>query len=132
MNPSAHSRLLGLYAEWRRLSDLEGSAIRDGAWTEVERQQFLKKALRDEIVRTIQQWNAEHAAAESARADFEREFRPVVAGLIEQEQRNQDLLGLQRRDIESGLANAGQSASRLRNVHRTYSAPGSSRWQSYS
>ena len=132
MNASSHTRLLGLYAEWRRLTDLEGSAIREGAWTEVEHQQFLKQAIRDEIVRAIQLWNSEHPAGETARDSFEREFRPVVSSLIEQEQRNQALLSRQREQLESRLGSAGQSVSRLRNIHRTYGSSCTSRWQSYS
>lgn len=132
MNASAHTTLLGLYAEWRRLTELEGTAIRDGAWAEVDRHQTLKQALRDQIIRTIQLWNAEHAPAEAARDTFEREFRPVVSDLIEQEHRNQALLAGQRDHLQSRLASAGQSVSRLRNLHRTYGSPSSPRWQSYS
>ncbi len=132
MTANAHAELRGLYEEWRRLTELEGAAIRDGVWTEVERQQFLKQSLRDRIVRATQLWNAEQAGAEAARDVFEREFRPVVSELIAQEHRNQDLLHDQREHIQARLSELGQSATRLRGVQRTYGAVGGSRWQSYS
>lgn len=135
MNSATRDLLLGLYGEWRRLSDLEAASIRKGDWEEVDHHQTAKQALRDQIVRAIQVWNAEHAVADTARARFEREFRPVVAELIQQETRNQGLLQEQRCEIESRLASARCSSSRLRGLHRSYGSDvsgHSSRWQSYS
>ena len=134
MNPATRNLLLGLYAEWRRLSDLEGAAIREGDWSGVEQQQLSKQTLRDQIVRTIQRWNTEQEGSEAARSRFETEFRPIVSGLIEQETLNQTLLQEQRQHLDHRLATARQSSSRLRGIQRSYGADAesSSRWQSYS
>ena len=132
MNPDTRNLLIGLYSEWRRLSDLEGEAIRQGAWPDVERHQLLKQALRDQIVRTIHHWNVEHEGSEVARHRFETEFRPIIAGLIEQETRNQEYIQEQRQALESRRAEAHQSSSRLKGIQRRYGSDPGSRWQSYS
>lgn len=133
MNANTRNLLLGLYSEWRRLTDLEGEAIREGSWPEVERQQNQKQLLREQIVRAIQQWNAEQdGSADLVRQSFEREFRPIVTGLIEQETRNQQFLADQRESITSRLSAVRQSSTRLRGIQRAYGADSTSRWQSYS
>ncbi len=132
MNPNTRNLLLGLYSEWRRLTDIEGSAIREGLWSEVERQQTQKMLIREQLVRAIQQWNAEQEGSELARESFEREFRPIVTGLIEQESRNQVFFAEQRADLQSRMATARQSSTHLRGIARSYGAGQGSRWQSYS
>lgn len=132
MDPATRNLLLGLYAEWRRLTEIEGTAISEGAWPEVDRQQNLKRMLREQLVRTLQRWNSENAESEAARRGFETEFRPIVAELIVQETRNQELLGRQRRDLESRLATVRQSGTRLRGLQRAYGTDAGSRWQSWS
>ncbi len=134
MNANAHQLLVELYAEWRRLTDLEGTAIDHDEWPSVARQQQLKQELRDQIVHTTEQWHLEWAATETETASvrFEREFRPIVADLIQRETRNHELICQRRHRVQSELASLNQSSARLRGIHRAYATDAGSRWQSYS
>jgi hypothetical protein len=136
MNGGSHQNLLDLYAEWGRLTVLEGAAIDVSEWPVVEEQQRRKHDLRDEIIRATQQWQNERTTDEdgpdSARASFERYFRPIVSDLILQEHRNQLALAERRQELQTKLAAAGQSAARLRSIHRSYAPERNPRWQSYS
>jgi hypothetical protein len=135
MNANAHQLLVELYAEWRRLTDLEGAAIGADEWPNVARQQQLKLELRDQIVQTTEQWHVERAATETetaANVRFEQEFRPIVADLIQRETRNHEMICERKQRVQSDLAALRQSSTRLRGIQRAYSADTGSRWQSYS
>lgn len=69
---SAQTILVDLYAEWRRLTEVEGGAIGTGEWSRVERQQSLKQQLKEEIVRATEQFQAEWKEAEADRTAYER------------------------------------------------------------
>lgn len=132
MKPDAHHLLLDLYAEWHRLTDIEGAAIGKDEWSSVEQQQLLKRKLQDQIVQTAEQWHAEQGDTEATRARYEREFRSIVTSLVQQESQNHELLCHRRQYLQSSLAALNQSGIRLRGIHRTYAAEGGSSWQSYS
>ena len=137
MNPNAnaHQLLVELYAEWRRLSDLEGAAIGADEWPSVARQQQLKQEIRDQIVQTTEQWHVEWAATEtetSASVRFEQEFRPIVADLIQRETRNHEMICERKHRVQSDLTALRQSSTRLRGIQRAYATAAGSRWQSYS
>jgi hypothetical protein len=134
MNANAHQLLTELYAEWRRLTDLEGAAIDQDEWPSVSRQQALKQVLRDRIVQTTEQWHLERAGAqtEPTHVHFEREFRPIVTDLIQRETRNHERLCQRRHRVQSDLAALRQSSTRLRGIQRAYATAAGSRWQSYS
>lgn len=135
MKPTAHQVLVDLYAEWRRLTDLEGAAIGADEWPNVARQQQLKRELQDQIVQTTEQWHSEWTATETeadANNRFEQEFRPIVTDLIQRETRNHELICQRRCRAQSQLATLRQSSTRLRGIQRAYSSESSSRWQSYS
>ncbi len=132
MNSTAHLLLLSLYAEWRRLTEIESAAIGREEWREVEEQQLSKQNLQAQIVRVSDQWHTEQRGPEPAQACFEREFRPIVTDLIQREHHNQGVLGERRSRLQSRLATTNQSASRLRGIQRAYGGDQASRWQSYS
>lgn len=134
MNANAHQRLTELYAEWRRLTELESTAIGNDEWPSVARHQDQKLALRDEIVQTTEQWHREWAdrGPESPHVRFEREFRPVVSDLIQRENRNHELLCQRRHRVQAEISSLRQSSSRLRGIQRAYAGETTSRWQSYS
>jgi len=134
MNANAHQLLTELYAEWRRLTDLENVAIGNDEWPQVSRQQELKLALRDQIVQTTEQWHHEWTSTETepTSVQFEREFRPIVADLIQRESRNHELLCQRRHRVQSELSSLRQSSSRLRGIQRAYTGEANSRWESYS
>lgn len=131
MAASAHHRLLDLYAEWRRLTELEGAAIGRDEWPTVAQQQALKRELQTRIVEATELWNREaEAGSESAR--FERELRPLVADLIQLESRNHARLCERREQARVALASLDRSASQLRGIQRAYGPGEGTCWQSYS
>lgn len=131
MAASARHRLLGLYAEWRRLTELEGAAIGRDEWPTVARQQALKRELQVRIVEATEVWRRE-AEAGGEWARFERELRPVVADLIQLESRNHARLCERREQAQVALASLDRSAAQLRGIQRAYGPGAGSCWQSYS
>ena len=131
MAASARHRLLDLYAEWRRLTELEGAAIGRDEWPTVAQQQALKRELQARIVEATELWNREaKAGSESAR--FERELRPVVADLIQLESQNHARLCERREQGRVALASLDRSAAQLRGIQRAYGPGEGTCWQSYS
>ncbi len=126
-NKSAEERLFGLYAEWRRLSEVEGQAITAGQWREMERQQNLKEQLKTQI------FQATVCVTETqAPADYERSFRPVVDELILLETRNHELLWTRRQKVQRELEDLSCTRRQLRGIHRAYQSPHGGGWHSYS
>jgi hypothetical protein len=132
MKTDIHHRLCDLYAEWRRLTDIEGTAIGNEEWSRVEQQQRLKRELQNQIMQTADQWLSEQGETEAACAKYEREFRPIVSNLIQRESQNHELLCERRKHLQSRLNSLKQTGTRLRGIQRTYASAGSSNWQSYS
>jgi len=132
MNPDPHHLLLDLYAEWGRLTDLEGAAIGKDEWPSVQQQQVLKRKLQDQIVQTAEQWHAEQGDTAAAQAKYDREFRPIVTHLIQRESQNHELLHQRWDHLKAKVGSLKQAGMRLRGIHRTYAAQGSPSWQSYS
>jgi hypothetical protein len=132
MNADAHQLLLDLYAEWRRLSELEGAAIGRDKWPCVAQQQQLKRRLQTRIVEATDAWNRQRPALPGASELFETEFRPIVADLIRLESRNHELLCERRQHAHSAVASLGRSAAHLRGITRAYASGDGVRWQSYS
>jgi hypothetical protein len=131
MASSARHRLLDLYAEWRRLSELEGAAIGRDEWPSVAQQQALKRELQGRIVEATEAWSREQEAT-GGPARFEQEFRPIVADLIQLESRNHERLCERRALARAALASLDRSAAQLRGIQKAYAPGGGSCWQSYS
>lgn len=132
MTSHAHQALLDLYAEWRRLTELEGAAIGRNEWPCVAQQQQLKRGLQTRIVDATEAWNRELAPGAGSLAPFEQEFRPIVTDLIQLESRNHELLCEHRTQARAELATLDRSTAHLRGLHRAYAGGETSRWQSYS
>lgn len=134
MKATAHQELNDLYGEWRRLTELEGVAIGNDAWSEVARQQEQKLALRDRIVQTTERWHLEWSRmeAEPSSVRFEREFRPIVSDLIQRETRNHELICQRQTCVQSEIGALRRSSTRLRGIQRAYVGERSTRWESYS
>lgn len=132
MQKDIHHHLLDLYAEWGRLTEIEGKAIGNDEWASVAEQQLLKKRLQDQIVQTAGQWQSEQGETEVGWAKHEREFRPIISDLIQRESQNHELLCQRREHLQARLGSLKQSGAYLRGIHRTYAASNSSNWQSYS
>jgi hypothetical protein len=132
MNPDLRHALLDLYAEWRRLTELEGAAIDREEWPVVFQQQQLKRGLQDEIVRVTEAWNHELSAAREGSAPFDRDIRPIIADLIRLESHNHELVCERRQTAHSLRQTLDQSSANLRAIHRAYAPGAAVRWQSYS
>jgi hypothetical protein len=132
MQSNAHHLLLDLYAEWRRLTELEGAAIGRDEWPCVAQQQQLKRGLQTRIIEATESWQRERQDTSGGMEPFEREFRPIVSDLIQMESRNHELLCERRTRTQTALAALDRSASHLRGIGRAYATPEGSRWQSYS
>ena len=132
MIPAARSQLLELYAEWRRLTDLEGEAIRAADWPAVEEQQNLKHALQPRITRASIWFREAALAGGLPETQFETEFRPVVGELVDLELRNREELCRRREALQADRQSMGQSANRLRGIRRSYTLQPASSWQSWS
>lgn len=129
---SAQTLLFDLYAEWRRLTEVEGEAIGSGEWQRVERQQSLKQQLKEEIVQATERLRAEWTEVEREHQAYERRFRPIVDELIVLETRNHRLLSTRRTEARAQLNHLDRTSSNLRGLHRVYGTTAAWRWQSYS
>ena len=87
LEPAAE--LLGLYQEWKRLTENEGAAIIASDWTEVRSCQKEKQALQPKIIRATEA--AKHGAGGGV--DFDLKIRECVNELIQLETRNSEQLG---------------------------------------
>lgn len=132
MNPGTRTQLHDLYAEWRRLTHLEGEAIRLGDWSRVDEQQVLKHALQTRIARAAGCFRQEAAADGLPDSTFETEFRPVVGELVNLELNNREELCRRREALQAERRTIRQTACRLGGIRRSYAAAPSSSWQSWS
>ena len=125
--------LLGLYEEWKRLTEAEGTGIEHEAWTDVRQCQTAKQALQARIIQASQplQSGAGTPSAAFPEAMITR-IRQCIRELIELEQRNNIVLGEKMAVLEKEIGSLTQTSKRLRNVHKSYvPAPGSV-WNEYS
>ena len=115
--------LSALYAQWRRLTEDEGNAIKSSSWAQVEHYQAAKAKLQPRIVEV------------SERVEIvlhERQFRPVVEELMEMERRNSTRLRETRRSAERQKQELDKTSRNLRQIHKSYVPPSRAHWQSYS
>lgn len=130
---SARNDLLNLYQEWRKLTDAEGLAIRSANWPELQYLQDAKFNLQAQIVSATELVHAELARNPGMAQEVNREFRTLLAELIQMEQRNSQWLSEKRQNAEAEMALANQSSRNLRQVHKAYNTTqGPTAWNSYS
>lgn len=115
--------LAELFGQWRSLSEHEGAAIHDSAWSALAQLQSAKARLQPRI---------EEVSRRIEPATHEARFRGVVEGLMELERRNAALLSRRRREAESVVADCDRSRRSLRQLQRLYIPPSRRNWESYS
>ena len=120
---SAADELAALYEQWRNLTEDEGRSVEAGDWSEVENFQSAKRRLQPRISEVSQRLDAE---------THERQFRPVVEGLMELERCNSTTLLRKRRAAERQRLELDQASRNLRQLHKSYVPPSRTHWQSYS
>jgi len=119
-------------AEWRRLTHLEGEAIRSDNWRGLAEHQARKAQLEEEIRRALALARATSAVPTHASRKMEPGVDATVSELIALEGRNAELLAVKRHRRQ---AESERLALTLRDLHGVRRAYGSSRgphWQSYS
>ncbi|MBM3823949.1 MAG: hypothetical protein FJ404_13875 [Verrucomicrobia bacterium] len=124
--------LLGLYEEWRRISQLESEAIDNTAWTQVDSLQNSKYQLQSSILEATRALYTEASEAHLHRGRLDDEIRNVIQDLMLMERRNADRLALKQRELEHRRAELDRASRNLRQVHRAYGTSRSPAWTSYS
>jgi hypothetical protein len=124
-----------LLAEWRRLTQSEGTAIANSDWESLLAQQGSKVEVRRQISALVQAAAClaapagEHPVQALAR---EEDLHPLLAELMALESRNRDTLQAKRRDQQLQLNRVAETVLRLQGLRRTYAAGAPAAWQSYS
>ena len=129
---SAFQELSRLYQEWRRLSEAEGEAIRRQEWPVVEDCQGAKYKLQSVITMATELYLADLAHPGGDPADYDRQFRGIVAELIQLEERNGQWLEDQKRRAREQQEELARTTASLRQVRRAYASGKAAAWTSYS
>jgi len=124
--------LLALYAQWRRLSELEGYAIHEGEWCQVQEKQDLKSLLKEQILTVTESWQTACPDANRWRQEYERQFRPIVTELIQMESRNSELLSQRQMAVRTELERTCAASRNLRGLRTAYTMRSTEQWSSYS
>ena len=119
-------------AEWRRLTHLEGEAIRSDNWPGLTEHQARKAQLEKEIQHAL----ALAREAPGAPTHTSREMEPgvdaTVSELIALEERNAELLAVKRHRRQAESERLALTLRDLHGVRRAYGSNRGSHWQSYS
>jgi hypothetical protein len=128
MDPTAD--LTRALAEWRRLTELEGEAIRSDNWLEVAEQQGRKERLQKEI--PLAMVRAAPSPEGHNFREVERRFDSEVSELMKLESCNRDLIAAKRNRYQSESESLVQTLHDLHGVRRAYGSSRGPHWQSYS
>jgi hypothetical protein len=129
---TADTALLEAYAEWRRLSEQEGEAIRARDWSRVTECQNLLSALQPRIIRLTDQARQEWQRAGLDRAEKEGQLRRIISGLIELEAENSALLTAGKEAARKQIDQLDGARQNLKRVQRSYSPQRPAIWNSFS
>ena len=123
--------LMGLLAEWRRLTNEEGLAIENEDWKDLAQRQHQKKLLQEKID-SLGQFQSS-AEALTGRAPARSEVARLVSELQGLEGRNLSLLQTKRQSNRLEWNRLNQSLRTIHGLRRAYGAPAArGYWQSYS
>lgn len=129
---TAERELHNIYAEWRRLAEAEGEAIRASNWEFVADCQRALAQLRptiDSLTERVRKEPAPPISNDIARAGT---FRSTVLELIELERRNLAWLQQRRQNLSTHVEQLSRSSRNLRGIQRSYAPPIPAAWTSYS
>ena len=129
---SAFQELSRLYQEWRCLSEAEGEAIRRNEWPAVEECQDAKYKLQTLITLATELYQSDLAHPGGDPLDYDRQFRGIVAELIQLEERNGKWLEDQKQRAREQREDLARTTANLRQVRRAYAGDRSAAWTSYS
>jgi hypothetical protein len=129
---NARNELLGVYQQWRQLSETEGEAIQASDWRRVDACQSAKQSLQPLIIKFTGEAQEDWVRAGIDKSVMEREIRAVVDDLIRLEHRNGEWVCRQQTAARSQECELEKSTRNLSRVQRSYSPAPSAVWQSYS
>jgi hypothetical protein len=136
MNPAAfistEAALLAAYEDWRRLAELEGTAIRTRDWNLVADCQKRISTLQPRILRLTQLAREEWLRAGVDRAEKENVLHRIIFDLIELGTRNNSALAAAKESARKQVEQLGSARQNLRRVHRSYSPLRPAVWNSFS
>jgi hypothetical protein len=129
---SAEQALLNAYAEWHRLAEAEGKAIRRRDWNFLlECQQTLKK-LQPFISQLTFAARGEWKKSGTDYFEKEKAIQAVVSKLIELGQRNQTLLKAAREAAQAKREQLAEASRNLKRLQLSYVSARTSAWTSFS
>jgi hypothetical protein len=128
---SSEGHLIGLLEEWRRLTDLEGQAIRSENWEILAAQQEQKKQLRRTLDQALEM--SARTPSDTSRVNLrEEKLQAMVSVLVALEKANLELLSSKSRNQQLEMDRANGTSFQLQGVRRAYGDAAASHWQSYS
>ena len=126
------SQLQVAYAEWRRLAEAEGQAIRTGNWTLMHDCQEAVAALRKRID-SLNGSDAAEAKHSTGRLEPARpDLRGTILDLIELQRKNLSALDERRRRLTEHVETLARASRNLREIQRSYCTPAAGVFSSYS
>jgi hypothetical protein len=127
---SLEKSLLDACAEWRRLAEAEGEAMRAGNWPLVADCQGALRQLQSRLGSLVEQARLQWTRLGSEKVKQEEGLRRLVAELIALEKRNLAWLASRRRWLSEQVDQLGRSSRNLRRIHRSYSPAAPTGWTS--
>jgi hypothetical protein len=130
---SAETELQDAYAEWQRLAEAEGHAIRAGNWTFVAECQQAINRLRPLIDNLTNKANEEARLSGTDNSLPQRNTtRGTVLNLIELQRRTLLSLEQRRQKLANHIEQLSRTSRNLRGIQRSYAPAANSAWSSYS
>ena len=120
--------LTSALAEWRRLAEAEGNAIRAGNWGFVAECQKALSQLRP----VIDQHTDRRTGGSSDAGKHRSTAKATVLELIELQRKNLLSLEQRRQRLSEHIENLARAGKNLRALKRSYSLPIPAAWSSYS
>jgi hypothetical protein len=120
------------YAEWRRLAEAEGRAIRSGNWKFVAECQQALCQLRPQIDDLTSQLRQQIPSSDPPTCPRKQLTRSTILELIELQRRNLISLEQRRARLSAHIENLMRSGRNLREIQRSYAAPTIAVFNSYS
>ena len=131
MNTAA-AELDRAYAEWRRLAEAEGRAIRSGNWKFVAECQQALSQLRPLIDELTSQLRQQIPSSDPDTCPRKQLTRATILELIELQRRNLNSLEQRRQRLSAHIENLMRSGRNLREIQRSYATPATAAFNSYS
>jgi hypothetical protein len=129
---SAEASLLSAYEEWRRLAELEGTAIRTRDWNLVTDCQKRLSELQPRILRLTHLAREEWQRNGIDRTEKEKVLHRIVMDLIEMGTQNNSSIAAAKESARKKVDQLDSARQNLKRVHRSYSPLRPALWNSFS